>query len=59
MIDRKLLVAVDGYPTESKYDWVMEGTNEVSITIARNHPKYCEECRNMQQSIYNSFIIHL
>ena len=46
-------MAVDEYPTETDYDWMVEGTNEVSITIEHNHPKYCEKCKNTRPFLSN------
>ena len=45
MMNRRLMVAIDNYPTEDDYDWISEGQDNVNITISRNHPKYCEKCR--------------
>lgn len=43
-MNRRLMIAIDGYPDEEDYDWINEGEGSVNITISRNHPKYCEKC---------------
>ena len=56
IMDRKLMVAIDGYPHEKDYDWMSEGTDHVSIAITRTHPKYCEKCNySINQSITNNY----
>ena len=50
-----MLVAIDGYPSEADYDWKSEGTGEVNVTIARNHPKYCEKCNYFITVVMEAF----
>lgn len=52
---RTMLVAIDGYPSEADYDWKNEGTGEVNVTIARNHPKYCEKCNYFITVVMEAF----
>ena len=47
---RSMFVAVDAYPSPSRFDWSSEtpakaSPLQVNVTIDRSHAKYCNECK--------------